>query len=235
MMAAIMTEFMRYPDAPAVARAAADAIATHAETAIAARGAFHVVLAGGSTPEAAYRLLAAMPCDWPRWQVYFGDERCLPVDHPERNGVMAHRALLDAVPIPEQHVHIMPAQLGPDRAAREYATTLAGVERFDLVLLGLGEDGHTASLFPGHDWGCEQDAPAVLAVRGAPKPPPERVSLSCRRLNQSRAALFLVAGRGKRDALARWRAGERLPAGAIHALETTQALIDAAAWPEEKS
>lgn len=228
-----MTDFMILPDAAAVARAAAEYTARRAEAAIAARGAFRLVLAGGATPGATYRLLADQTCDWSRWHIYYGDERCLPEGHPERNSTMADQSLLARVPIPASQVHVMPAQLGADCAASEYADVLADTETFDLVLLGMGEDGHTASLFPGHDWGCGNHAPDVLAVHGAPKPPAQRVSLSCKRLNQSRAALFLITGASKRDALARWRAGGHLPMSAIHAMEITQALIDAAAWPEE--
>ena len=109
----------------------------------------------------------------------------------------------------------IPAELGAERAAAAYAAELRGVGDFDFVLLGLGEDGHTASLFPGHDWGDAPDAPDVLAVHGAPKPPPERVSLSAARFGRAREVWFLVAGADKRAALARWRAGDAIPAGAI--------------------
>jgi 6-phosphogluconolactonase len=183
--------------------------------ALAARGEFHIVLAGGGTPRTVYEALARERHDWPRWQVWFGDERCLPPEHPERNSAMARAALLDRVPVAA--VHAIPAELGARAAARAYAVDLAGVPAFDLVLLGLGEDGHTASLFPGYYAGPEEaDAVAVFA---APKPPPERVSLSARRLSRARRVLFLVSGAGKRAALERWRNGEpafpNFPAAAI--------------------
>ena len=187
--------------------------ATHA---IGQRGRFLIVLAGGTTPREVYTMLRGAPADWSRWQVYFGDERCLPPGDAERNSAMAGAAWLDHVPMPRDQVHAIPAERGADAAARAYARTLRGVGDFDLVLLGLGEDGHTASLFPGHDWGVAADAPDALAVFDAPKPPPQRVSLSAARLSRARAALFLVAGEGKRDALAQWRAGAALPASAIH-------------------
>jgi 6-phosphogluconolactonase len=162
-----------------------------------------------------YDLLRAASTDWSRWHVYFGDERCLPPDHAERNSRMAKDVWLERVPIAPDQLHVIPAELGAAAAAQRYADTLRGVGDFDLVLLGLGEDGHTASLFPGHDWGDAPDAPDVLAVFDAPKPPPQRVSLSAARLSRAREVLFLVEGETKRDAVGRWRAGEQLPAAAI--------------------
>ena len=137
---------------------------------------------------------------------------------------MAGLAWLDHVPLPAAHRHAIPAELGAERAAA-YAAELRGVGDFDLVLLGLGEDGHTASLFPGHDWGEAPDAPDALAVLDAPEPPPERVSLSAARLSRSREVLFLVAGPSKREALARWRAGERIPAAAIRPATGVDVLV----------
>ncbi|HXI36898.1 MAG TPA: 6-phosphogluconolactonase, partial [Burkholderiales bacterium] len=107
------------------------------------------------------------------------------------------------------------AELGAERAAQAYAGTLRDVGAFDLVVLGLGEDGHTASLFPGHDWGEAPGAPAALAVLDAPKPPRERVSLSAARLSHAREAVFLVSGESKRQAMADWRAGKPIPARAV--------------------
>jgi len=193
--------------------------------ALAAHGAFHIVLAGGGTPRKLYAALSRQAHDWAHWHIWFGDERCLPADHPERNSRMAQVALLARVPIPAGQTHVIPAETGAQAAAVAYARQLAYVDTFDLVLLGLGEDGHTASLFPGHDW----NASDVLAVFDAPKPPPERVSLSAPRLSRSHRVLFLVAGAGKRDALARWRAGDTLPASAIQPSGGVDILLDAAA------
>lgn len=198
-----------------VSERAAAWIGDAAKQAIAVRGAFRLVLAGGETPRAAYRALRGLDTDWRAWQVWFGDERCLAADDPQRNSRMAGEALLDHVPIPSAQVHAIRAELGAERAAAAYRESLAGEPEFDLVLLGLGEDGHTASLFPGNDWGEADDAPDVLLVHAAPKPPAERVSLSARRLGRTRSALFLVAGAGKREAVATWRAGDRLAATSI--------------------
>lgn len=182
---------------------ARDAIADAAARAIDARGAFSLVLSGGSTPRAVYAGLAALPSPrWTYWHVYFGDERCLPRDDAGRNDTMARRAWLDRVDIPAAQIHAIPAELGPDAGALACARALCGVGPFDLVLLGLGEDGHTASLFPGQPIGAGPDAPDALAVHSAPKPPRERVTLSASRLRRARAAFVLVTGARKRAAVA---------------------------------
>jgi len=216
-----------------VAGAAIQLIAEAASSAIEARGVFRVVLAGGSTPRTVYRALRDLATPWPAWRVYFGDERCLPVEHAERNSRMASAAWLDDVPIPSGNVHPIPAELGPERGAAAYSRVLQEVGDFDLVLLGLGEDGHTASLFPGHDWGEAPGSPAALAVHDAPKPPPERVSLSAERLSRARQVVFLVTGADKRAAVAAWRDGKPIPAAAITPPSVVEVLHDAACLAEQ--
>lgn len=147
------------PDPDSVAREAAERIAGLASECIAAAGSFTIALCGGSTPKALYRLLAADPyksrIQWPRVEVLFGDERCVPPDHPDSNFKMAYDVLLSKVPIPAEKVHRMRGEIDPQAAAKEYGQMLK--ERFgedggpDMILLGMGEDGHTASLFPGTD------------------------------------------------------------------------------------
>ena len=215
-------------DATALRRSACQRIVGAAARAIERRGRFLIVLAGGNTPRGVYDLLRAASTDWSCWQVYFGDERCLPPDNAGRNSRMAAGIWLEHVPIAQDQIHVIPAELGAKTAALRYADTLRGVGDFDLVLLGLGEDGHTASLFPGHDWGVAPDAPDVLAVFDAPKPPPQRVSLSAARLSRAREVLFLVEGEAKRSAVARWRAGEQLPAGAIRLAGGVDVLVESA-------
>jgi 6-phosphogluconolactonase len=221
-----------YPDVASLQSAACDLVARAADRCIAATGSFHVVLAGGSTPRGVYELLRTLATDWQAWHVYFGDERVLPAHDPERNSTMARQAWLDHVPIPPANVHTVPTEHGLEAAVAAYRTALAAVPMFDLVLLGLGEDGHTASLFPGDYWGEGEAAPDVLAVREAPKPPPERVSLSAARLGRARQLLFLVTGAGKREAVCRWKRGERIPATAISASEGADVYLDAAAAEE---
>ncbi|HET7358721.1 MAG TPA: 6-phosphogluconolactonase [Rhodanobacteraceae bacterium] len=214
-------------DSDALHSAAYQRIVEAATLAIASAGRFAIVLAGGNTPRAVYRLLRDADTDWSRWHVWFGDERCLPGGDAGRNSAMAGQAWLDHVPIPARQCHVLPAEQGAEAAARAYAQELKGVGMFDLVLLGLGEDGHTASLFPGHDWGTAADAPDTLAVFDAPKPPPERVSLGAARLARARAVLFLVDGETKRDAVARWRAGAAIPARAIRPAAGVDVLLEA--------
>lgn len=196
-------------------QAAARVILHAARQAIGQRGSFHIVLAGGTTPRKVYELLSKADTDWTAWHVYFGDERCLLPDHAERNSCMAKLAWLDHVTIPSGQVHSIAAENGAEAGAESYAGTVRNIELFDLVLLGLGEDGHTASLFPGHEWGSENSAPATHAVHNAPKPPPDRVSLSANRLSAAHQVMFLVTGESKRLAVKEWRNGKDIPAAAI--------------------
>jgi 6-phosphogluconolactonase len=183
-------------------------IAVAARQAIERHRRFRIVLAGGRTPEMCYRRLADIDTDWSCWQIYFGDERCLEPGHPDRNSTLVERALLDRAPVPARNVHRIPAELGPEMAADRYEQVIADALPFDLVVAGVGEDGHTASLFPGHVW---PDDRLVLPVRDAPKPPDRRVSLSLRALRDTRRILVLATGAGKQAAIERWRAGDELP------------------------
>lgn len=209
-----------------VAQAVCDDIMLHAEQAIGARDCFKLVLAGGSTPEQIYTLLAQQETDWSKWLIYYGDERCLPVDHPERNSVMAQQAFLNHVGIPKNQILAIPAEKGNIEAAREYQQTIAEAMPFDLVLLGMGEDGHTASLFPDHIY---PDDALVQPIFDAPKPPPERVSLSAKALNDTRRLLFIITGAGKNPAVRQWQTGSHLPVCTIKPTAGVDVYIDAAA------
>jgi len=220
------TRWHRMPDPEALVRAVTQRIIELAHTAIATHAGFRIVLAGGSTPQAVYRELVDASTDWSRWQVYFGDERCLPVDDPERNSVMATHSWLGQVPIPVSNIHPIRAELGPEAAASRYASVIAEARPFDLVLLGMGEDGHTASLFPGRHLDVSGN---VHPVHHAPKPPPDRVSLGVEALNDSEEVLILVAGSNKRAAVQRWKTGATLPVTAIHGHRGVDVYIDAAA------
>lgn len=220
-----------YPDADALVARALNAVLRAAGDAIADRGAFRLVLAGGTTPKALYEHLAAAGAGDGRWQVFFGDERCLPAGHPDRNETMARAAWLDTSGIPGDRVLGVPAGPDPGTAAAGYAARLAGVPEFDLVLLGLGEDGHTASLFPGQDPGDGTDAADTLPVTDAPKPPAERVSLSAARLARARQVVFLVTGAGKREAVGQWRDGVDIPASRVAPDCGVDILVDRAAVP----
>jgi len=210
-------------DAAAVAAEAARRILAAAETSIAARGAFRMVLAGGRTPLRTYRLLSQTAADWTGWHLYFSDERCLPPDHDGRNSRAAALAWLDRVPIPAANIHPIPAELGAEAAAAAYRHSVSVALPFDLVTLGMGEDGHTASLFPGQ---VHPAAELTHPIHGAPKPPPDRVSLSAHALNESRAIMILATGAEKRGPIAAWKAGEPLPVAGIGSTRGVDVLID---------
>lgn len=174
-------------------------------------GARSLVLAGGTTPRRCYELLAELDVvEWGRVSVLFGDERCVPPLDPESNYRMAKEALLDRV-LPAS-VYRIPAELGPDVGADLYAEVVEFVAPFDLVVLGVGEDGHTASLFPGHP-ALKADG-LTVGIHDAPKPPPERVSLTLGVLRDARRVIILATGAGKADAVARAKRGE-VPSGMI--------------------
>jgi len=193
-------------------QAAVSNILQTAEKAINKYGSFLIVLAGGSTPKAVYQLLSQQQADWSKWHIFHNDDRCLPADDDDRNSKMARDAWLSHVAIPEVQIHDIPAELGNVDGAKAYTQTLSGVRTFDLVILGLGEDGHTASLFPGHIVDNSADA---VPVSDAPKPPSERITISQNRLNHTNEVMFLVTGAGKQEAVDQWRDGVLIPATLI--------------------
>lgn len=220
-----------FTDSVKLAEAVTKSIVEQSEHAIRERDAFLMVLAGGSTPAAIYRLLSRNDCNWEKWHIYFGDERCLPLGTVDRNDSMARDLWLDHVEIPTEQIHPIPAELGPQAGSEAYAEILAGVGDFDLTLLGMGEDGHTASLFPGNPTGAGPQSPDALGVRDAPKPPPQRISLSANRLARSRNVKVLITGAGKREAVMRLRAGDDIPIRAVCPPGGLDLLLDQAAAP----
>lgn len=229
-MSAVAEQILRWhrvADAAQLQHEAYQRILAAATSAIDARGIFSVVLAGGGTPKPTYHALRAADADWSLWHIYFGDERCVPVDNPERNSAMARHEWLEHVPLPAANIHAIPAERGAEQGAQAYADLLREVGMFDLVLLGLGEDGHTASLFPGQDWGENTAAATVMPVHNAPKPPPDRISLSAARLADARQVFYLVDGDGKHEAVQRWRTGERIPAASVCPQNGVDVLVQA--------
>jgi 6-phosphogluconolactonase len=208
------------PDSERAARRAADLMSNAINDARMRGADVHFAVAGGSTPRRAYELLAQMQGTWSHVHLWLGDERCVPADDPESNQRMLDESLVSRLrALDGPHVHPVHGELTPEDAAWLYATeivrTMGEQPVFDLVLLGLGEDGHTASLFPGHPAAGAECAP-VIPIRDAPKPPPERVTLTMPVLKRARFTLLLATGEGKRDALARVQAGdEEVPAGRL--------------------
>ena len=193
-----------------------------ADEAISLKGKFSIVLAGGNTPQKVYELLSKQNCDWNNWHIFFGDERCLPQEHLERNSYMAKNSFLSKVTIPESQIHIIPAELGNNQGAKIYNKKLNPNEAFDLVILGLGEDGHTASIFPNSEFDKEEQ---VVAISNAPKPPKERISLTPNRLSNSKSVIFLVSGKDKKIPLSKLRESDEIPATKISALENLSILF----------
>jgi 6-phosphogluconolactonase len=206
-----MSDIQIYPDSAALARAAAERIVSLAGEAIGARGRFSMGLSGGSTPRALYTLLAsnevAPRIDWAHVHVFWGDERCVPPDDSESNYRMARETLLDHVPLPESNIHRMLGEIDPAQAAADYEQVLRPFfrqstgpknlpqPRFDLLLLGMGEDGHTASLFPGtaalHElsrWVVENHVEKLGAWR---------ITLTAPAINAAATVIFLVSGGAK--------------------------------------
>lgn len=225
---------MLVDDAPALADAAAGAIVEAAVAAVAARQRFTLVLAGGATPRATYMRLAGPPfadgVPWDRTSVFFGDERCVPPDHAESNYRMANETLLSKVGIAADRIYRMRGEAeDPEEAAAEYARTLAtvfetkrgGLPRFDLVLLGLGLDGHTASLFPGSP-AAKEIFRTVVAVHAAAARIPQRLTLTIPTINAAARVIFLVSGAEKAKVVkATWSDGAIVPASMIRPTDGT--------------
>jgi 6-phosphogluconolactonase len=173
-------------------------------------GARTVVLTGGTTPKRCYEHLSELDLEWGRVSILFGDERCVPPLDPESNYRMAKESLLDRVN--PATVYRIPAELGPDEGADLYAEVVAYAAPFDFVLLGVGEDGHVNSLFPGHK--ALKATGLTASIHDSPKPPPQRVTMTLEAIRDARSVLIIATGAGKADAVARARRGET-PSGMI--------------------
>jgi 6-phosphogluconolactonase len=173
-------------------------------------GARTLVLTGGTSPKRCYQLLSERDVEWGRVSILFGDERCVPPLDPESNYRMVKESLLDRVN-PATVLRI-PAELGPDEGAELYAEVVAGTAPFDVVLLGVGEDGHVNSLFPGHP--ALRARGLTAAIHDSPKPPPERVTMTLEAIHDARRVIIIATGSGKAEAVALARRGET-PSGMI--------------------
>jgi 6-phosphogluconolactonase len=198
--------------------------------AAAARAGGHVVLTGGSTPRQAYEMASLLETDWSRVELWWGDERCVAPDDERSNYGMAKKALLDRVTTGE--VHRMRGELGRDEGATLYAQELGSLERFDVVLLGLGPDGHVASLYPNEPTLDETERKAIGAEAKL-EPYVDRITLTLPMLRRAREVVFLVTGDGKAEAAQRAFAGEparNTPGSLVRATRgTTTAVLDPAA------
>jgi len=198
-----------FPDPKALSSAAAEAFLALSLEVISSSGRFAVALSGGSTPRRFFTLLASSPyqqsIDWTRIHLFWADERCVPADHPESNFKLLHDTLLAHVPVPEANVHRVHGEADPEQAAREYEREIRSffingeMPSFDLIFLGVGEDGHTASLFPGSP-SIHEKARIVVPVYLA-GPSLNRVTLTLPVINHAAHVIFLATGRSKSDVL----------------------------------
>jgi 6-phosphogluconolactonase len=210
-----VTRLTSCPDADRVAARAAAVIERHLQRAREQRGVAHIALSGGTTPGHAFELLAASDCDWDGVEIWFADERCVSPEDEQSNFRLAAQTLLEPAAIDPASVHRMQGELGPQEGAHRYALELterldaeprgggapAGVPVLDAVVLGIGPDGHVASLFPGAAT-LDAGADAVcLGVSDSPKPPPQRITLSLAVLRAARACILLATGASKADAV----------------------------------
>ena len=214
----IQPEIKVFPDTCAIAIEAAERVARAAEEAIALSDRFTLGLAGGSTPKVLYEVLAEGyrgSIDWARVEVFFGDERCVPPEHEQSNYRMAREALLSKVPIPGDNIYRMRGEIDPEEAAKEYGMMLKekfGDGGLDMILLGMGEDGHTASLFPGTAAVGETHHRCVANyAENSTTGKSWRITLTAPFINRSREVILLVAGAGKAMVLAEVLEGPRVP------------------------
>ncbi|MEU8297419.1 6-phosphogluconolactonase [Micromonospora sp. NPDC048909] len=234
-----------HADSHLLAQAVAARLVVKLLDAQADRGQASVVLTGGRIAAAVYLAVAALPAqdaiDWSRVDVWWGDERFLPASDPERNETQARAALLDALPLDPARVHPMPASdagADPEEAAARYAAELAAAARpgtaalphFDVLMLGVGEDGHVASVFPEHP--VHYESRPVSAVRGSPKPPPVRTTLTLPTINTAEEVWLVASGADKARAVGMALAGAgsvQLPAAGVRGVSRTLWLLDRAA------
>jgi len=237
-----VTRLTSCQDAETVAQRAAAHIARALERARAQRGVAHLALSGGTTPGRTYELLAAKADELSGVELWFADERCVPPEDPESNYLLAAKTLLEPARIPAERVHRMQGEAGPQEGASRYADELtqrvaggdgdpAGLPVLDVIVLGIGPDGHVASLFPAAATLDAGEQAVCLGVDDSPKPPPQRITLSLAVLRAARECVLLATGAGKADAVAAML-GEptrHVPASLLRRERLTVVLDDAAA------
>lgn len=215
-----------FSDAESLAQQCVADILLRAKLAIQQKGSFHFMTAGGTTPNRCYQLLSEKQADWSHWHIYMGDERVLPFNHAERNSQALLLHWLNKQQIPTKNIHFMNTEAGANESAKKYANLIASMDVVDVCLLGMGEDGHTASLFPEHEkinpvqavfaehranplkhpkkhQHSEQLAPIVIE-HNSPKPPSQRVSVSYATLAKCALVIKLITGKNKQNAIQQW-------------------------------
>jgi 6-phosphogluconolactonase len=208
-----MSSFKVLPNPEAVATEAAAYLFNRINNCVDKKGECHVVLPGGTTPARCLELLADMPLPWKHIHWYPGDERCYPAGHAERNDTMIINKLFSGRNHSILNFHPIPAELGPEQGAEQFAKRINATAGIDIVVLGMGEDGHTASLFPENP--ALTDSRSVVPVYNAPKAPKERISLSLATLKNAESCIVIATGANKREALLNIRNGQPLPVSMV--------------------
>jgi len=212
------------PNFSQASEATADFIAEKIKLTLKHNNTCHIALPGGNTPAESLALLAKKNLPWQQLHFYLGDERCYPEFHEDRNDVMLEKNLLGK--IPPTNFYRIPAELGPEQAAQAYAKIITSFSHLDIAFLGMGEDGHTASLFPGN--AALKNMHPVVPVYNAPKAPAERVSLSLDTLRCANYRVVLSTGESKAPILSKIQQGKKLPINCIGDLNW---FVDEAAYP----
>ena len=187
-------------------------------------GRFRVVLSGGETSSLFYKQLLNITTDWSLWEFWISDERCVEKDDKLSNELKIRENFLNHLQINESQIHFMNGEVGPLLGADEYKKHIARNIIFDFTILGIGEDGHIASLFPGNELGYNSDDPEVLPIFNSPKPPSQRISLSLRSLNRSKVIVILANGINKKNVIDSFQNGLEMPALHVHGIEATYLL-----------
>ena len=195
-----------------LAKALAQEVLNIAEDSILKKDYFSIVLTGGQSVLRLYKILSESYSDWNKWHIYIGDERFLPVGHKDRNDRVINEIWLDNSTIPKNNIHFIKTELGLLKAKLEYEETLKKIDKFDVVLLSMGEDGHIASLFPNHVYPEDQ---MIVVEHDSPKPPKERISMSYGRLNKSDYIFKLIIGESKQEAVDLLKQNINLPISQI--------------------
>ena len=191
-----------------LSKALAQEILNIAKKSIFEKDFFSIVLTGGQSVLNLYKILSKADSNWDKWHIYIGDERFLPAGHKDRNDQIINEIWLNNSTIPQKNIHFIKAELGLLDARVEYENTLKRIDKFDVVLLSMGEDGHIASLFPNHIYPEEQ---MVVVEQGSPKPPKERISMSYQQLNKAHYIFKLIIGESKQKAVALFKQNANIP------------------------
>jgi 6-phosphogluconolactonase len=184
-----------------------------AEISINLNNSFKIVLSGGNSVINLYKILSISISDWSKWHIYLGDERCLPIDDKDRNDRIIKKVWIDKSQILKKNIHFICAELGAKNGALHYQEILNNVGCFDVVLLSMGEDGHTSSLFPNHLY---DKSASVVVECNSPKHPKNRISISYSRFNQAKNIFKIISGSSKQKVVKFWLEGKVLPINKIY-------------------